>query len=220
MSEKNSGQQADDFDSAWQEAFAQFRPQVVLTTALFELTRIGEHPVEIERLAAAIGRPPDETVALAQQWARVRVADGLIHFDPAGSPYSRYRVEVGTRVMDTGGCAPDIFWAVLAAGMSVRAEATCPTTGTAIRVDLSPDGVELVEPPGAVVTVLHPRAQVLQEMDNVDDADADVCSQQSFFASAEAAASWLASHPGGRIYLVAAFFEWFRRNLAVVDANA
>jgi hypothetical protein len=140
------------------------------------------------------------------------MTDGLIHYGPEASPDKRYRV------MDTGGCAPDIFWAVLAADMSVQAELICPATGTAIRVDLSPEGVELVEPPGTVVTVLNLRAQVLQEMDNV--ADADVCSQQSFFASAEAAGSWLASHPGGRIYPVAAFFEWFRRNLAVVKGNA
>jgi hypothetical protein len=128
-----------------------------MTTALLNLTGMGERPVEVERLATAIGRPLDETVALAQQWARVHVADGFIHFDPQGSPFSRYHVEVGTRVLDTGGCAPDLFWAVLAAGVSVRAESICPATGTAIRVDLSPVGVELVEPPGTVVTVLTRR---------------------------------------------------------------
>ncbi len=222
MNKKHNRKPADDFDSAWQEVFAQFQPQVVMTTALFNLTGMGEHPVEIERLAEALGRSPDEAVALAQQWAYVRVADGLIHYDPEGSPYSRYHVKVGNRVLDTGGCAVDIFWAVLATGASVRAESRCPTTGTPIRVELSPEGVELVEPPGAVVTVLNPRAPVLQEMNNVEDADTNACSQQSFFASAEAAAHWLAAHPGGRIYAVAACFEWSRRNFVMVmeDANA
>lgn len=222
MNEKKNNQQTDDFDSAWQEAFAQFRPQIVMTTALLNLTEMGKHPVEIERLAEAIGQSPDEAVALAQQWAYVRVADGLIHYDPEGSPYSRYRVKVGTRVLDTGGCAVDLFWAVLATGASVRAESRCPATGTLIRVDLSPEGVELVEPPGAVVTVLNPRAPVLQEMNNVEDADANACSQQSFFASAEAAANWLAAHLDGRIYPVASCFEWFRRNfvVAVEDVTA
>lgn len=109
---------------------------------------------------------------------------------------------------------------MLTTGVSVRAESTYPTTGTAVRVDLSPEGVKLVEPPGTVVTVLHPRTPVLQEMGNVEDADANACSQQSFFASAEAAVRWLAAHPGGRIYPVGAFFERFRRNLAVVKGNA
>jgi len=222
MNEKSNHQQVDDFDSAWQEVFAQFRPQVVMTTALLKLTGMGEHPVEIEQLASTIGQSLDETVALAGQWAYVCVAEGYIHFDPKGSPYSRYRVKVGTRVLDTGGCAVDLFWAVLATGASVRAESRCPTTGTPIRVDLSPEGVESVSPPGAMVTVLHPRAQVLQEMNTVEDADANVCSQQSFFASAEAAANWLTMHPGGRVYSVAAAFEWFRQNVVVTveDANA
>lgn len=220
MNEKNMSRSTDDFDSAWQEVFAQFQPQIALTSALFKLTDMGEHPVEIERLAAAIRRPPDETVALAQQWARVCVKDGRIHFDPASSPFSRYRVAVGTRVMDVGGCAVDLFWAALAAGVSFRAESKCPTTGTTIRVDLSPDGVERVEPSSTVVAVLHPQAPVLQEMSNVEQADADVCSQQPFFDSAEAAASWLAAHPGGRIYPVAEFFTWFRRNLAQASASA
>lgn len=220
MNEKNMSRSTDDFDRAWQEVFVQFQPQIALTSALFRLTNMGEHPVEIERLAAAIRRPPDETVALAQQWARVRVKDGRIHFDPASSPFSRYRVEVGTRVMDVGGCAVDLFWAALAAGVSFRAESKCPTTGTTIRVDLSPDGARRVEPSSTVVAVLHPQASVLQEMSNGEQADADVCSQQPFFASAEAAASWLAAHSGGRIYPVAEFFTWFRRNLAQASASA
>jgi alkylmercury lyase len=218
MNEKNNNQQADDFESAWQEAL--MHPLVVVWSALINLTSMGEHPVEIERLAAAIGRPPEEAVALAQQWARARVADGLIHFDLESGPFSRYRVEIGTRVMHIGGCAPDLFMAVLVTGMSIRVESICPTTGTTIRVALSPDGVELVEPSGTVIAVLNPRASSFQEADNIEDVDADVCSQQPLFASAEAAASWLASHPGRRIYPVAEFFEWFRRILAVGDANA
>jgi alkylmercury lyase len=180
---------------------------------------MGERPVEIERLAATIGRSPEETVALAQQWARVRVADGCISFDPESSPFSRYRIGIGTRVMDVGGCAIDLFWAALAAGVSLHAESKCPTTGTTIRIDLSPDGVERVEPSATVVAVLHPRVPMLQEMSNVEEADASACSQQPFFASAEAAAGWLAAHPGRRIYPVAEFFAWFRRNLAQASVS-
>jgi len=222
MNEKKKNQQTEDFDGTWQEPFAQFRPQLVLTTTLFKLTGMGEHPVTIEQMAEALGCSPDEAVALAQQWAYVRVEDGLIHYDPEGGPCSRYHVEVGTRVLDTGGCAVDLFWAVLATGASVHAESRCPATGMLMQVELSPEGVELVSPSGAVVTVLNPRAPVLQEMNNVEDADANVCSQQPFFASAGAAANWLTAHPGGRVYPVAAAFEWFRQNVvvAVEDANS
>ncbi len=218
MNEKNNNQQADDFESAWQEVM--IHPLVVVGSALLKLTGMGEHPIEIERLAAAIGRSPEEAVALARQWTRARVADGLIHLDMESSPFSRYRVEIGTRVMHIGGCAPDLFFAVLATGMSIRVESICPTTGTTIRVALSPDGVELVEPPSTVIAIINPRAQEFQGVENIEEVDADVCSQQPLFASAEAAASWQASHPDGRIYPVAEVFEWFRRILAVGYANA
>jgi Alkylmercury lyase len=69
-------------------------------------------------------------------------------------------------MMHTGGCAPDLFWLVFTAGRSIRVESICPTTGTAIRVALSPEGVELVEPPGAVVTMLNPRTPAIQEVDH------------------------------------------------------
>ena len=219
MSTKNNEQAFDDFDSAWQEEFAQFLPQLKLTTALIKLTGMGEHPVAVEQLAAAIGRSPQETVALAQQWGRVRLADEHIFFAPEDSPFARYHLQVGARALDTGGCAPDIFWSVLAAEIPIQVDSTCPATGLPIRVELSPQGVERVEPPGAVVTMLHPRAQVIQEMQNAEDADANVCSQQSFYSSAEAAAHWLASHPGGRIYPVVEFFAWFRRNLEWVQRS-
>lgn len=220
MSEEKTDQQDGDFERAWQETLARFRLPLAMTTALLKLTGMGERPVSVEYLAQAIGRSPQETVALVQQWARVRIADRFITFDPQASPFSRYRVEVATRVLDVGGCAPDLFWAVLAAGLPIRAQSICPATGAAIQVDLSPEGVQRVEPPGTVVTMLNPRASVLGEMDNGENADATVCSQQSFFASAEAAAGWLASHPGGRIFPVAAFFQWFRRTLAAVDDDA
>jgi len=99
--------------------------------------------------------------------------DGRISFDPESSPFSRYHVEIGARVMNVGRCAVDLFWAALASSVSFRAESRCPATGIVICVDLSPDDVERVEPSGTVVAVLHPQAPVLQEMSNVEKADAD-----------------------------------------------
>jgi hypothetical protein len=41
--------------------------------------------------------------------------------------------------------------------------------------------------------------------------DADVCTQQTFFANAEVATPWLERHPGGRVMPVADFDAWWRR---------
>lgn len=43
--------------------------------------------------------------------------------------------------------------------------------------------------------------------------DAPICSQQPFFASAEAASAWLAEHRGGRIFGVREYLEHARQDV-------
>jgi alkylmercury lyase len=105
------------------------------------------------------------------------------------------------------GCAPDLplFAAVL--DVPFRVEDTCAATGAAIHVDFVPDGVERVDPPTTVVPLLpvdHIRGVTGASFEQVD---ADVCAYQPFFASAPAAAGWLNSNPGGRIFTVAEMFQ-------------
>jgi alkylmercury lyase len=220
MGTNMSSHPVDDFDAAWQTVGQQYQPAILVTSALIKLTGAGERPVTVERLAAASGRPVDETLALARQFLKVCVQEGLINLDlSAVGPSARYRLQIGARTIDADGCAPDIVWTALLAGTPIRAEATCPATGTRIRVDLTPDGVERVEPPSMVVAVISPLAPQLQQLSNGEQADADICSQQPFFASAEAAADWLALHPQGRIFPVREFFVWWRRFLTAVSVD-
>ena len=210
----------DDFDAAWQIVGQQYQPAIQVTSALIKLSGAGERPVEVEQLAAASDRSVGETLALARQFLKVRVQDALIHLDLSAVGTSvRYRLQIGARTIDAGGCAPDIVWTALLAGTPIHAEATCPATGIPIRVDLTPDGVERVEPPSTVITMISPLAPQLQQLSGKEQAEADVCSQQPFFASAEAAADWQAQHPAGRIFPVREFFVWWRRFLTAVSTH-
>jgi alkylmercury lyase len=210
----------DDFDAAWQTVGQQYQPAIQVTSALIKLSGAGERPVAVERLAAAGGRPVDETLALAQQFLKVRVQDGLVHLDlSAAGTSARYRLQIGARTIDAGGCAPDIVWMALLAGTPIHAKATCPATGTPIRVDFTPEGVERVDPPSTVIAVISPLAPQLQQLSSGERADVDVCSQQPFFASAEAAAEWQAQHPGGRIFPISEFVAWWRRFLAAQNVD-
>src|SRR4051794_33060613 len=76
-----SSHPVDDFDAAWQTVGQQYQPAILVTSALIKLTGAGERPVEVERLASASGRPVDEALALAQQFLKVHVQDGLVHLD-------------------------------------------------------------------------------------------------------------------------------------------
>lgn len=94
----------------------------------------------------------------------------------------------------------------------MRVEAACPVTGTAIIVEFGPDGVRDVQPADTVVAAVH-LGTVAEAAELTDAArvDADVCTQQTFFANAEVAAPWLERHPGGRVLSVADFDAWWRR---------
>jgi alkylmercury lyase len=220
MDDTISSHPVDDFDAAWQTVGQQYQPAILVTSALIKLTGAGERPVEVEQLAAATGRPVDETLTLARQFLKVNVQDGLVHLDlSAAGPSARYRLQIGARTIDAGGCAPDIIWTALLAGQPIHAEAICPATGTPIRVDFTPDGVERVEPPSTVIAVISPLAPQLQQLSSPEQVDADVCAHQPFFASVEAATAWLAQHPGGRIFPVREFFAWWRRFLAAMNVD-
>lgn len=52
-----------------------------------------------------------------------------------------------------------------------------------------------------------------------DRTDADICAQQPFFASAQAASRWLAAHPQGRLIPVRSFHAEARRLIARLEAT-
>lgn len=57
----------DDFDAAWQNVFERQRDMNDVITAVTRLTEAGGHPVGIDRLAAAVGRPADQVRRLVDQ---------------------------------------------------------------------------------------------------------------------------------------------------------
>ena len=104
----------------------------------------------------------------------------------------------------------------LALGRPIHAEATCPATGTPIRVDITPEGVERIDPPTAVVAVVDLDADLTL---GTDRTDAEVCAQQPLFASAQAASRWLADHPQGRLIPVRSFHAEARRLIDRLEAT-
>jgi alkylmercury lyase len=101
-----------------------------------------------------------------------------------------------------------MYLLALALGRSVHAEATCPATGTPITVDITPERVDRVDPATAVVAVVNLDVDLTLGSDRTD---AEVCAQQPFFASPQAASRWLAEHPQGRLIPVQSFRDEARR---------
>ncbi|MGH8968227.1 MAG: organomercurial lyase, partial [Actinomycetes bacterium] len=145
-----------------------------------------------------------EASALAWDNLRARTDNGLIHVDLSGTPDElvRRRVRIGDRDIGMGGCAPDLFGIAAVLDVPFQVEDTCAATGAPIRIDFVPGGVEHVDPPDTVVSVISPEeirgsfAMPPEEVNTV------ICSQMRFFASRRAARDWLVEHPGGRVLAV------------------
>jgi alkylmercury lyase len=217
---------ADDFDAAWREFFRRQRDKLDVVRAAMRLTGAGARPVAMDQLAAAVDRPANQVrllvdrIELGLPSLSIRRVGDDVWLDLATTGTPRFWLQIGERRIGVGGCAPDIFGVASALAEPMRAEATCPVTGIAIVVEFTPDGVRTVQPTDAVVAAINP-ATVPEAAELVDSAkvDADVCTQQVFFANAAAAEPWLTRHPGGRVLPVTAFDQWLRSMRAEAGAR-
>lgn len=152
----------------------------------------GGEPVAIERLAAAAGRPIAEVeAALGEQTSAELDADGrLVGLGLTLRPTPHRYLLDGRTVF--AWCASDALTFPVVLGRPGIIEATCGSTGQPIRVELTPDAVERVEPSGAVVSAVRPAGELA-------DVRSAICQHGRFFASPQAAAQWAAEHPEGEI---------------------
>ena len=161
-------------------------------------------PVEPERLAPQAGLPVDQTQALLRQTPS--------EWDPSGtrlvglgltSKPTRHRFQVHGHNLYTW-CAVDAMFFPMLIGAPARIQSPCVATGHLIQIDLTPAGVEHVEPSSAVVSVVTPAT-------NVSEVRRAVCAAQNFFRSAEAASQWQAQHPEALLLPVTDMFQLHRR---------
>ncbi len=164
-------------------------------------------PVEPQRLATLAGIPVDQTVALLRQ--------APSEWDPSGtrlvglgltSKPTRHRFQLHGHRLYTW-CAVDALFFPMLIGAPARIQSPCVATGDLVQIDLTPAGVEHVEPSSAVVSVVTPTT-------NVSEVRRAVCAAQNFFRSAEAASQWQAEHPQALLLPVADMSALYRR---VVD---
>ncbi len=161
-----------------------------LTQPLLKLLTAGQ-PVSAEQLAAATGRsvkqiadslPGMPSIELDEQG---RVVGMGITLNP--TPH-RFEVD-GTHLFTW--CALDtlIFPALI--GRTAHVSSPCHATGVPVRLTVNPDGVCDVTPSTAVVSIVTP--------DDVSAIRTSFCNEVHFFASTDAADTWLAAHPAATV---------------------
>jgi alkylmercury lyase len=161
-------------------------------------------PVALAQLATAAGWSVDdvETALRAQTSAERDERGRLVGLALTLRP-TTHRVTVDGRTLFAW-CASDTLMVPVIVGRPAVVESTCPQTGQAIRVELTPDGVERVDPSDAVVSAVRPAGRLA-------DVRSDTCDHGHFFSSIEATAAWADAHPEGHIHPVEEAFELDRR---------
>lgn len=208
MTEQTKPAGLEEFDRGWLATLEE-SPFARLIFGLAGLTRLGERPAELERLAAIIDRSVVETAVLVQGATSARVEGNLIYWDdPFPGNQTRRMLYVGDRPVPMRmGCAPDLFGFAAVLDVPLRVEETCAATGKPIRVDfVPPDGVGRVDPPETVVMMVSVEA-LRAAFTRLEQVDVAVCANQPFYSSAAAAEEALAANPGSRVFTIAEAME-------------
>jgi alkylmercury lyase len=149
-------------------------------------------PVALERLAAAVGWAlADVEAALGEQTSAERDDAGrLVGLGLTLRP-TPHRFLIADRTLFAW-CASDALMFPVVLGRAGVVQSACALTGQPIRLELAPDGVERVDPPGAIVSAVRPAGRLA-------DVRSAICQHGQFFASPQAATQWAAEHPDGDI---------------------
>lgn len=98
-------------------------------------------------------------------------------------------------------CAYDAMYAPGVVGMPAQIVSEDPVTGKSIQVSITPDGVETIQPEGAVVSVFDPGGDMSAGPESTR------CTHMLFFESRESANQWMQGRTGVSILTVGEIFE-------------
>ena len=172
-----------------------------LARALLRLLAEGR-PVTTGALAQAIGRTTDDVLVELRRWPNVeRDGDGrVVGFSGLTLNATAHRFELDGHTLYTW-CAWDTLFLPALLKTAARVRSTCAVTGTAVELEVTPDGVRRAEP--ADLYVSFPP----QSTTDVANIVGTFCCHVQFLAGAEAARQWSAGHPAGTVLDVSAAFH-------------
>ncbi len=154
----------------------------------------GGAPVSREQLAAGLGRPSEEvTEALRQCEDIIYDEQGRVVGAGLSLLPTSHRFEVNGHVLFTW-CALDTLIFPVWTQHSAQISSSCPVTGQPIHLTVTPERLEHLDPPSGVLSLLIQDG--LATCCNIREA---FCSFSHFFASQEAAATWLSLHPDAHL---------------------
>lgn len=153
-------------------------------------------PVSIDQLALTLNLPYDQVTALLHQSPHIEY-DELGNIVGAGLSLvpTPHRFQVNGHDLFTW-CAMDTLFFPMILQQTAQVASQCPVTQEWVKLTVTPERIEHLEPPSAMVSVVIPEEACC-------NIRSDFCNHVHFFSSPEAAATWQTTHPGVVILPVA-----------------
>lgn len=160
-----------------------------LARALYRLLA-NARSVSPASLASALDRPVTEIQRLLDRWPGLFYDDGrIVGFWGLTVKETPHRLEVNGSAVYAW-CAWDTLWLPQLLEATVNVTSRCAQTGEPMRLRVSPERVESVEPASAVVSFLEADVRELRERTTTS-----FCHFVHFFRDREAGERWIAAHP-------------------------
>ncbi len=148
-------------------------------------------PASTEEIAATAGKSPEEVRAALDRFPSVeRDEQGRVFGLGLTLRLTPHRLESEGRTLFAW-CPLDALIFPVVLGRPASIESPCRGTGEQVRVEVTPAGIEAVEPPSAVVSIAA--ARDLASLRSVG------CNNTHFFLSPQVASRWTEKHPEGTI---------------------
>ncbi len=151
-------------------------------------------PTSPEEIAAASGKSPEEVRATLERFPSAEWDEqGRVVGLGLTLQLTPHRLELEGRTLFAW-CALDALLFPALLGRPASIESPCRGTGDPVHIEVTPAGIEAVEPPSAVVSIVA--ARDLANLRRVS------CNNTHFFSSPGAASRWLEKHPEATILSV------------------
>ena len=187
-------------------------PGLGLAPHAIRLLAHGE-PVELEQLAAVSGwTQEDVEAALDDQTSAERDDQGRLVGLALTLRPTAHRFTVDGRTLYAW-CASDTLMFPVVLGRPGVVESTCPQSGRQIHVEVTPEEVERLDPPGTVVSAVRP-------IGTLADVRTTTCHHGHFFSSSASTSQWAREHPDGYILSVEEAFRLDREVITQLGWDA
>ena len=109
-------------------------------------------------------------------------------------------------------CALDTLFLPAFLGRTAEVSSTCPATGEAIELTVTPEGIEHFHPEGTVISIVDPT----QLESCRPGPDGDLCGSMNFFVSRDAGEQWRKQHPHTAIFTLDEAYPMAKANIELM----